>query len=56
MHRDVEEEGDSGLASDGSYRFTAHARYLDVLFEASLGLTENVTLVGHDWGSALGFY
>jgi haloalkane dehalogenase len=31
-----------------------HARYLDAWFEA-LGLT-NVTLVVHDWGSALGFY
>jgi haloalkane dehalogenase len=31
-----------------------HSRYLDALLEA-LGLTENVTLVGHDWGSALGF-
>ncbi len=47
--------GDSGPAPDGSYRFTDHARYLDAWFE-SLGLTENVTLVGHDWGSALGFY
>ncbi len=32
-----------------------HARYLDAWFDA-LGLTENVTLVGHDWGSALGFH
>ena len=47
--------GDSGPAPDGSYRFNDHARYLDAWFEA-LGLTENVTLVGHDWGSALGFY
>jgi haloalkane dehalogenase len=47
--------GDSGPALDGSYRFTDHARYLDAWFEA-LKLTENVTLVGHDWGSALGFY
>ncbi|MDP8951137.1 MAG: haloalkane dehalogenase [Actinomycetota bacterium] len=47
--------GDSGPAPDGSYRFTDHARYLDAWFDA-LGLTENVTLVGHDWGSALGFY
>ena len=46
--------GDSGAAPDGSYRFVDHARYLDVWFEA-LGLT-NVTLVVHDWGSALGFY
>lgn len=47
--------GESGAAPDGSYRFTDHARYLDAFFEA-LGLTENVTLVGHDWGGALGFY
>ena len=31
-----------------------HARYLDAWFDA-LGLTENVTLVAHDWGSALAF-
>ena len=47
--------GDSGAAPDGSYRFTDHARYLDAWFDA-LGLTENVTLVGHDWGSALSFH
>ena len=47
--------GSSGPAPDGSYRFVDHSRYLDAWFEA-LGLTENVTLVGHDWGSALGFY
>jgi len=46
--------GDSGPAPDGSYRFVDHARYLDAWFEA-LGLA-NVTLVVHDWGSALGFY
>jgi haloalkane dehalogenase len=46
--------GDSGAAPDGSYRFVDHVRYLDAWFEA-LGLT-NVTLVVHDWGSALGFY
>jgi haloalkane dehalogenase len=46
--------GVSGAAPDGSYRFVDHARYLDAWFEA-LGLT-NVTLVVHDWGSALGFY
>ena len=36
------------------YRFVDHARYLDAWFDA-LDL-ENVTLVGHDWGGALGFH
>src|SRR6266852_2454089 len=47
--------GDSGKAANGSYRLVDHARYLDAWF-AALGLTKNVTLVIHDWGSALGFY
>ncbi len=47
--------GDSGKNPTGSYRFVDHARYLDAWFEA-LGLTKNVTLVLHDWGSALGFH
>ena len=47
--------GDSGNAPAGSYRFVDHARYLDAWFEA-LGLTRDVTLVAHDWGSALGFH
>jgi haloalkane dehalogenase len=47
--------GDSGKNPSGSYRFVDHSRYLDAWFEA-LGLTKNVTLVVHDWGSALGFY
>jgi pimeloyl-ACP methyl ester carboxylesterase len=38
----------------GSYRFVEHRRYLDALLEA-LGVRERVTLVVHDWGSALGF-
>jgi len=46
--------GESGKASAGSYRFRDHARYLDAWFEA-LGLTRDLTLVVHDWGSALGF-
>jgi haloalkane dehalogenase len=46
--------GDSGKAPAGSYRFADHARYLDAWFEAlALG---RVTLVVHDWGSALGFH
>ena len=47
--------GDSGKAPNGSYRFVDHARYLDAWFDA-LGLKERVTLVGHDWGSALAFH
>ena len=47
--------GDSGKAPGGSYRFVDHARYLDAWFDA-LGLDRNVTLVLHDWGSALGFH
>ncbi len=47
--------GQSGKAPDGSYRFVDHARYLDAWL-AALGLRQNVTLVVHDWGSALGFY
>jgi len=46
--------GDSGKAPGGSYRFVDHARYLDAWFEA-LAL-DRVTLVVHDWGSALGFH
>jgi haloalkane dehalogenase len=47
--------GASGKAPQHSYRFIDHARYLDSWFEA-LGLESQVTLVVHDWGSALGFY
>jgi haloalkane dehalogenase len=47
--------GDSGKSGNGSYRFVDHARYLDAWFDA-LGLERNVTLVMHDWGSALGFH
>jgi haloalkane dehalogenase len=46
--------GESGNAPGGAYRFADHARYLDAWFDA-LGLDRNVTLVVHDWGSALGF-
>ena len=37
-----------------SYRFVEHRAYLDALLE-TLGVAENITLVVHDWGSALGF-
>src|SRR5271156_1630681 len=49
--------GDSNKLPDsgpGSYRFVEHRRYLDALLEA-LDVRERVTLVIHDWGSALGF-
>lgn len=39
---------------DLDYRFVDHARYLEGFIEA-MNL-ENVTLVLHDWGSALGFH
>jgi haloalkane dehalogenase len=47
--------GDSGKAPDGAYRFVDHARYLDAWLEM-LDLRRDVTLVVHDWGSALGFH
>ena len=47
--------GQSGSSPSGAYRFLDHARYLDAWFEA-LDLRRNVTLVLHDWGSALGFH
>src|ERR1051325_2966835 len=47
--------GQSGPSTRGASRFRDHARYLDAWFEA-LGLVSSVTLVLHDWGSALGFY
>lgn len=46
--------GSSGKPPHSSYRFIDHARYLDAWFDA-LDLQENVILVVHDWGSALGF-
>jgi haloalkane dehalogenase len=47
--------GASGAAPDGAYRFIDHARYLDAWFDA-VEIHDNVTLVLHDWGSALGFH
>jgi len=46
--------GRSGKAPGGSYRLADHVRYLDAWLEA-LDLSR-VTLVVHDWGSALGFH
>ncbi len=47
--------GRSGKSPRRAYRFVDHAAYLDAWFDA-LGLTKNVVLVVHDWGSALGFH
>jgi haloalkane dehalogenase len=47
--------GASGPAPDGAYRFVDHARYLDAWFESVLP-SGPVTLVLHDWGTALGFH
>jgi haloalkane dehalogenase len=47
--------GQSSKSPARTYRFFDHARYLDAWFD-TLGLAQNVTLVLHDWGSALGFY
>ncbi|QWP77009.1 haloalkane dehalogenase [Lysobacter sp. K5869] len=46
--------GQSQPMPGGGYRFADHERYLDAWFEA-MDLREGVTLVLHDWGSALGF-
>lgn len=47
--------GASGETPSGEYGFVEQSRYLDAWFEA-LDLREPVTLVLHDWGSALGFH
>ncbi len=46
--------GQSGKSPTRAYRFVDHARYLDAWFSA-LDLN-NIVLVLHDWGSALGFH
>ena len=49
--------GDSDKLPDsgpGTYRFVEHRRFLDELLD-TLGVNRRVTLVVHDWGSALGF-
>ncbi len=54
---DLVGQGDSGKLPDpgpGTYRFVGHRRYLDGLLDR-LDLGDHVTLVVHDWGSALGF-
>ena len=47
--------GDSGPSGDGSYRFVDHVRYVDAWIDA-LDLGDSITLVCHDWGSALAFH
>jgi haloalkane dehalogenase len=50
--------GDSDKLPDSGpdrYTFAEHYRYFDAAL-AALGITDNVTLVIHDWGSALGFH
>jgi haloalkane dehalogenase len=48
--------GDSGKAPDGAYRLADHIRYTDAWFTALDLAHQKVTLVAHDWGSALGFH
>ncbi len=50
-HGDSDKLGDPGR---NSYTFVEHRRYLDGLLD-QLDLGDRVTLVLHDWGSALGF-
>ncbi len=50
-------QGDSDKLDDNgpdSYRFVEHREYLDGLLD-QLDLGDRITLVVHDWGSALGF-
>lgn len=37
------------------YTFVRHREFLDAFMDAVIGTDENVVLVVHDWGSALGF-
>jgi haloalkane dehalogenase len=48
--------GDSARVAEGrdAYRFSMHAEYLEALLEV-VGVSGNVTLVGHDWGGPLLF-
>jgi len=51
--------GDSGKLPDSGpdrYTFVEHRHYLDALLDRLLRPDEMVTLVVHDWGSALGFH
>lgn len=46
--------GDSDKVPGLDYRFVDHRRYLDG-FLVAIGVRNRVTLVVHDWGSAIGF-
>ncbi len=49
--------GDSDKLIDSgpeSYRFIEHRRFLNAFLE-KIRVRENIVLIGHDWGSALGF-
>ncbi|MEA3511442.1 MAG: alpha/beta fold hydrolase, partial [Actinomycetota bacterium] len=46
--------GDSDKVPGLEYRFADHRRYLDAFLDG-VGVGDAVTLVIHDWGSALGF-
>jgi haloalkane dehalogenase len=46
--------GDSSKVDGMAYRFVDHRTYLDGFLDA-VGVRDRVTLVVHDWGSALGF-
>lgn len=47
--------GDSGASSGGNHGFHDHFRYLNEWF-GKMDFKEQITLVLHDWGSALGFH
>ncbi len=47
--------GASGPSATGTYRFADHAR-ISTRSSMALNLKRKVTLVVHDWGSALGFH
>lgn len=46
--------GDSDRLEGGTYRFREHTQYLDAWFTA-MQFKRPITLVLHDWGTALGF-
>ena len=47
--------GRSGKEPNNSYRFVDHYRYLAAWID-HMTLPQKITIVGHDWGSALGFH